>query len=53
MKKMINLLKSKYGMIGVMNLCALAVVFQSVSATCLWAQHQPEVPEAAKRFKKF
>lgn len=53
MKRIIKQLKGKYGVIGLMNLCALAVVFQSVSATCVWAQHQPEVPEAAKRFKKF
>lgn len=53
MKKLINVLKSKYGVVGLMNLCALAAVIQTVNVTCGWVQHQPEVPEAAQKFKKF
>jgi len=36
-----------------MNLCALAAVVQTVNMTCGWVQYQPEVPEAAQKFKKF
>jgi len=48
-----NVLKSRYGLVGLMNLCAIAAVVQTVSATCMWVQHQPKLPEEAKKFKKF
>lgn len=53
MKKVLKVLKSRYRVVGLMNLCALAAVVQTVSATCMWAQHQPKLPEEAKKFKKF
>lgn len=53
MKKVWNVLKSKYSVVGLMNLCALAAVVQTVNAACWWAQHQPELPEEAMKFKKF
>lgn len=53
MKKVWNVIKSKYGVVGLMNLCALAVVFQTANITCTWAQHQPKLPEEAMKFKKF
>ncbi len=53
MKKMMDTLKGKLSMVNVMNLCALAVAVYSFNVTCMWAHHQPEVPEEAKRFRKF
>lgn len=53
MKKLLNMLKYKGGLVNMMNLCAMAVVICSVNATCFWVHHQPEVPEEAKRFRKF
>jgi len=53
MKKLVNVLKSKYGVVSLMNLCALVAVVQTVSTPCVWVQHQPKVPEAAQKYKKF
>lgn len=48
-----KLFKNKGTMLNFMNLCALATVIYSVNAACFWVHHQPEVPEEAKRFRKF
>lgn len=53
MKKLYQLLKKKCTVVNLMNLCALALLLQSVNTTCVWAHHQPNVPEEAKRFRKF
>lgn len=53
MKKWWKKLQSKCSLVQVMNVCALAVLITSMNATCFWAHHQPEVPEEAKRFRKF
>jgi len=39
--------------VNLMNLCALAAVVQTVNMACVWVQHQPKVPEAAQKYKKF
>lgn len=36
-----------------LNAIALMVVIQNVNAACAWVDHQPEVPEEAKRFRAF
>lgn len=36
-----------------LNAIALMVVIQNVNAACAWVDHQPEVPEEAKRFRTF
>ena len=43
---------SKVNKVSVLNLLALAVVISTVNSTCYWMAYQPEVPEAAKRFKR-
>lgn len=53
MKKLQNVFKEKLSMVNVLNLCALAVAAYTINVTCMWAHHQPEVPEEAKRLRKF
>lgn len=53
MKKMLNALKGKLNMVTMMNLCALFVAAYTMNVACAWAHHQPEVPEEAKRLRKF
>lgn len=48
----IERVKGHNWMLVTMNMLALMVVVQNVNATCLWLDHQPEVPDEAKRFKK-
>lgn len=50
MKKLVSKLR---GMVNVTNLFAMAMVIYTVNATCGWVHHQPEVPDAAKKFRKF
>ncbi|WP_077610638.1 cyclic lactone autoinducer peptide [Clostridium sp. Marseille-P2415] len=53
MKKWVDVLKEKVSIVNVMNLCALAVAVYTINVACLWAHHQPEVPEEAKALRKF
>ncbi len=53
MHKIKRKLKSRNWAVFMMNTLALSVVSQNVNATCAWLQHQPEVPEEAKCFRKF
>ncbi|SET56671.1 cyclic lactone autoinducer peptide [Lacrimispora sphenoides] len=53
MSKITKKLKSQNWTVFMMNALALLVVAQNVNAACAWLQHQPEVPEEAKRFRKF
>lgn len=48
-----NLLGKMKKLVNASNLFALAMVIYTVNATCIWAHHQPEVPDAAKKFRKF
>lgn len=50
---MIQKLKSKNWMMLTLNAIALMAVIQNVNAGCLWVDHQPEVPEEARRFRSF
>lgn len=53
MKKLMNILKTKCSMVKVVNMCALSMVIYTAASTCMWAHHQPEVPDAVRRFRKF
>lgn len=53
MKKLFRQLRCKYRLISVANVLAIAALIGSVNTTCAWLHHQPEVPEAAKKFRKF
>lgn len=53
MKKILKMVQKKCNVVNLFNLCALAVMISSMNSTCYWAHHQPEVPEEAKRFRKF
>lgn len=46
-------LKTKNWVIVTLNAIALITVVQNMNAGCMWLNHQPEVPEEAKRFRKF
>jgi len=37
---------------GVLNSLALMLVAQSANQACVWFYHQPELPEAASKFKR-
>ncbi len=53
MKKLLTMVQKKSNMVNLFNLCALAVMISTMNTTCTWMHHQPEVPEEAKRFRKF
>ncbi len=53
MKKLLNTLRGKLSLVNAMNLCALAIAAYTINVACAWAHHQPEVPEEAKKFRKF
>lgn len=53
MKKMMYLLKTKCSMVNLANVLALALMVYSVNVACVWAHHQPEVPDGARRFRRF
>lgn len=50
--KVIAKMKKQNWSILALNAMALVMVIHNVNVTCAWLEHQPEVPEAAKRFKK-
>lgn len=50
---MLTKLKSKNWTMYVLNAVAFVMVIQNMNTGCLWVDHQPEVPEEAKRFRKF
>ncbi len=53
MRKMLDSLRGKMSVVKAMNLCALLVAAYTINVTCLWAHHQPEVPEEAKKLRNF
>lgn len=53
MKKITNFLKAKCNLISLANLCAMVLMIHSVNAACNWIHHQPQVPEAAMKYRKF
>lgn len=57
MKKNINnvlaKLRSKNWAVVALNAMAVMVVIQNMNAGCVWVDHQPEVPEEARSFRKF
>lgn len=53
MKKLFVMLKSKGGIFAVTNFMALMMVYQTINATCFGPHHQPKVPDAAKKLRKF
>lgn len=53
MKKIVKRLTSPKWAFVMMNALAVMAVVQNVNAACMWLDHQPEVPEEAKSFRKF
>lgn len=39
--------------VSLINKVAVKLASQSVNSACLWVHHQPVVPEAAKKLRKF
>ena len=39
------------GVMKGLNALALLLVMQTANSACIWVAHQPEFPEAAKKFK--
>lgn len=46
-------LKGKNWAILTLNAIAAITVIQNVNSGCFWLDHQPEIPEEAKRFRTF
>lgn len=46
-------LKGKNWAILTLNAMAVITVIQNVNSGCLWLDHQPQIPDEAKRFRKF
>lgn len=53
MKKMTQKENAGHGLIALANRGALALVVNSVNATCQSWHHQPKVPEEARKYRKF
>lgn len=53
MKNLLSKVKSRNWGVVLLNLCAVAAVLQNVNLACAWVHHQPKVPDAAMKFKKF
>lgn len=53
MGKILKKIKTKNWALIAMNALAFMMVIQNVNAACVWVDHQPEVPEEAKSFRKF
>ena len=53
MKKWFQQMKCKGGFAKVANMLAMAMVLYTANAACIWAHHQPEVPEDVRKFRKF
>ena len=53
MKKAVDKVQGKGGLMNLANRCAFELMVGSVNAACAWVHHQPEVPEEAKKYRKF
>lgn len=53
MKRILQKLTNKCNVVNLVNVLAFAVMISSVNSTCWWIHHQPEVPNEAKRYRKF
>lgn len=53
MKKAADKVQGKGGLMNLANRCAFELMVGSVNAACAWLHHQPEVPEEAKKYRKF
>ena len=53
MKNEVGKVQGKGGLMNLANRCALGLMVSSVNTTCHWLHHQPEVPEEAKKYRKF
>ena len=53
MKKEAGKVQGKGGLINFANRCAVELMVSSVNTACCWIHHQPEVPEEAKKYRKF
>ena len=51
--KVLKKLGSRNWAMTAFNALAILTVFQNVNSGCMWLDLQPEVPEEARRFKRF
>ena len=52
-RNLLTKLKNRNWAVIALNAMALLTVIQNVNAGCGWIDHQPVIPEEAKRFKRF
>lgn len=45
--------RNRFGIMGIVNCLAMALVACTANAACSWIFGQPEEPEEAKRMRKF
>ena len=53
MKKAVDKVQGKGGLMNLANRCAFELMVSSVNSACCWLHNQPEVPEEAKKYRKF
>jgi cyclic lactone autoinducer peptide len=46
-------LRNRNWAVAALNAMALMVIIQNMNAGCGWIDHQPEIPEEARSFRKF
>lgn len=52
-RSMVKKMKGKNWTVLALNALAVMTVIQNMNSGCIWLDHQPEVPEEARRFRKF
>ncbi len=43
----------KNGAMNIINKCAKAMAVYTANSACMWAAHQPKVPQEVRKFRKF
>lgn len=53
MKKLLQKIKNRNWAVIALNAMAVLAVVQNMNAGCFWIDHQPEIPDEARRFRRF
>lgn len=53
MRNLVQKIRTKGGILKVVNMLAVTLLIYSANVTCMWVQHQPEAPEDLRKFRKF
>ncbi|MCI9584335.1 cyclic lactone autoinducer peptide [Clostridiaceae bacterium] len=53
MKKLSGKFRNRNWAVIALNAMAILAVVQNMNAGCLWIDHQPEIPDGARHFRRF